>query len=170
MRKTVDRLQSVVNAMGVMAFTSVFVAINLQVFMRYVVGSPVSWSEELPTIAFTVSVMWAGALMISASDHIVFELVADSIPEPARRFIIAIGSATVAAILLAALPAIIDFALYMKVLSSPILRVRYDFIFIFFAIFIAGTAIRAAIDALQRLRGVSSDPSSLATPREPPVA
>jgi hypothetical protein len=54
----------------------------------------------------------------------------------------------VAAIFAVAFPAIVDFALYMKVLSSPILRIRYDFVFGFFAFFIGMVALRSAVASL----------------------
>jgi hypothetical protein len=56
--------------------------------------------------------------------------------------------ATIAAIFAAALPAVLDFALYMKVLSSPILRIRYDYVFVFFVLFTASLALRSAAAGL----------------------
>ena len=120
-------LSAALDALGVLAFACVFGAINLQVFMRYVVHQPVSWSEEFPTLAFAVAVLWAAAVTLRAADHIV-----------------ALAYAMVAAIFAVAFPAIVDLALYMKVLSSPILRIRYDFVFGFFAFFIGMVALRSA--------------------------
>ena len=118
-------VRAVVDALGTAVFATVFVAINLQVFMRYAVQQPVSWSEEFPTLAFTIAVLWAAALMLKASDHILFELLTDLMPPRLRLAVGAVAALAVAGLFAAALPAILDFALYMKALRSPLrLRVR----------------------------------------------
>lgn len=136
------------DALGVAAFACVFGAINLQVFMRYVVHQPVSWSEEFPTLAFAVGVMWAAGVTLRATDHIVFELLTDLLPRKAQLVVAVFAYAAVAGIFAVALPAIVDFAVYMKVLSSPILRIRYDFVFGFFAFFIGMVALRSVVMAV----------------------
>ncbi|MBA3518714.1 MAG: TRAP transporter small permease subunit [Rhizobiales bacterium] len=138
-----------VDLIGVGAFIAVFAAINVQVFMRYVAEHPVRWSEEFPTIAFSIAVLWSASFMLKEADHISFDLVVDLLPDWARRLTWIAANALIAALFAAALPAVIDFALYMKVLSSPILRIRYDFVFSFFALFIAASAVRGAYAAIR---------------------
>jgi TRAP-type C4-dicarboxylate transport system permease small subunit len=136
---------------GVAIFASVFVAINYQVFMRYIMNQPVGWSEEFPTIAFSLAVLWSASFMLNAADHIVFTLFAELLPDWVRRAISTIANIVMAALFTAVLPAVIDFALYMKVLSSPILRIRYDFVFSFFALFVGITAWRSGAAALRSM-------------------
>ena len=143
MHTVLSTLKRVADFIGVMAFTAVFVAINFQVFMRYVMDRPVGWSEEFPTIAFSIAVLWSAAFMLKAADHITFTLVADLLPGWARRLVSVLANAVIAALFAAALPAVVDFALYMKVLSSPILWIRYDFVFSFFALFTGVLALRS---------------------------
>jgi len=163
-----DRLwrpfQATFDALGTAVFACVFGAIILQVFMRYVVQRPVSWSEEFPTLSFAVAVMWAAALMLRGTDHIVFELVTDLLPRKLQNLVAVLAYAAVAAIFAAGFPAILDLALYMKVLSSPILRIRYDFVFSFFAFFIGIVALRSAATAISELvkavRGDTAEPNA----------
>jgi TRAP-type C4-dicarboxylate transport system permease small subunit len=126
---------------GVALFAIVFLAINTQVFMRYIVGRPVRWSEELPTLAFSLAALWAGSVMLRASDHIVFDSVFVLLPEKTGRILYGICAIILAAVLFAVVPGVLDFALYMKVLSTPILRIRYDIIFLFFTFFILASGI-----------------------------
>lgn len=146
------RLRAAADALGVLAFAAVFVAINYQVFMRYVVGRPISWGEEFPTLAFSVATLWAASLCLTAKDHIVFDIVYDAASPPLRRAMRAVGAVVVAGVMVAALPAVVDFALYMKVLSTPILRIRLDFVFAFFALFIAALVVRAVWDFVRAVR------------------
>ena len=155
-------LTAALDAFGTAAFACVFGAINLQVFMRYVMHQPVSWSEEFPTLAFAVAVLWAAAVTLRGADHIVFELLTDLMPRRMQLVVAAVAYAAVAALFAVAFPAIVDFALYMKVLSSPILRIRYDFVFGFFAFFIGVLALRSAVTVVtsiaQLVRGGAAPP------------
>lgn len=145
-------IRAAVDALGTAVFAAVFVAINLQVFMRYVVHQPVSWSEEFPTLAFTIAVLWAAALMVRVSDHIVFELLTDLMPPKMRLAAGIAGEVVLAVIFAMAVPAILDFALYMKALSSPILRIRYDYVYVFFPFFIGALVVHGAINAWLNFR------------------
>ena len=91
-------LSAALDALGVAAFACVFGAINLQVFMRYIAHRPVSWSEEFPTLAFAVAVLWAAAVTLRAADHIVFELLTDLLPRKLQLVVAALAYAGVAAI------------------------------------------------------------------------
>lgn len=141
MPRAFQSLKQVSDAFGIAVFALVLLAINTQVFMRYIVGRPVRWSEELPTLAFSLAVLWAGSFMLRASDHIVFDSVFVLLPEKTGRILYGISCIICAVILLAVVPGVLDFALYMKVLSTPILRVRYDIVFGFFTLFILATGI-----------------------------
>ena len=140
------------DAIGVLFFAAVFAAINIQVFMRYVANRPVGWGEELPTLAFTVATLWATSFCLSARDHIVFDLVHEAAPPALRRAMALASAAFVAGTMGLAFPAILDFALYMKVLSTPILRIRLDFVFSFFALLVGALAASACLDMLRALR------------------
>jgi hypothetical protein len=63
-----------------------------------------------------------------------------------------VAGVVVAVVTLWALPGILDFGLYMKVLSTPILRVRLDFVFAFFTLFIAALGARALWDIVRAIR------------------
>lgn len=151
------RLRGALDAVGVACFFAVFAAINIQVFMRYVANRPVSWSEEFPTLAFSVATLWAASFSLTVRDHIYFDLVYEAVPRQVKRLMTLVAGILVAAVMLWALPAIVDFALYMKVLSTPILRVRLDFVFGFFAVFIAALGLRALWDVLRAVRGRTED-------------
>ena len=95
----------------------------------------------------------SASFSLTVKDHIYFDLVYEASPRPVRRLMTLVAGLCVAAVTLWALPAIVDFALYMKVLSTPILRVRLDFVFGFFALFIAALGRRALWDVVRAIRG-----------------
>jgi TRAP-type C4-dicarboxylate transport system permease small subunit len=93
-----------------------------------------------------------GVVQPGVRDHIYFDLVYEASPQPVRRLMTLVAGIAVAAVTLWALPGIFDFGLYMKVLSTPILRVRLDFVFGFFTLFIAALGVRALWDIGRAIR------------------
>ncbi|WP_188206746.1 TRAP transporter small permease [Alkalibacillus aidingensis] len=59
--------------------TSTFLGITvfvtfLQVLFRYVIKSPLTWSQEVLMISFVYSVLFGAALIIKTNDHLVVDL------------------------------------------------------------------------------------------------
>ena len=46
---------------GVLLFTTAFLGFIVQIFFRYVMNSPILWTEEVTMIAFVWTVFWAAA-------------------------------------------------------------------------------------------------------------
>lgn len=132
------------DVIGGLLFLAVFVVMNLQVVMRYLLDDPIGWSEEFTGIVFAWAFLWAAAWSLSWADHIRFDLIYDSLPPPLRRVVAALVHLAIAGLFAAVLPATIDFILYMRVLKSPILRLPYDIGFACFGLFVAAIALRSA--------------------------
>jgi len=141
------------DVVGGLLFLSVFVAMNLQVVMRYLFNDPIGWTEEFTGIAFAWAFLWAGAWALSWSDHICFDLIYSNLPASAQRVVAIFVHVVVAGLFLAVLPATIDFILYMRVLRSPILRIPYDIGFACFGLFLGLIALRSAWTVLRLLGG-----------------
>lgn len=145
--------KQVADVIGGLLFLSVFVAMNMQVVMRYLFNDPIGWTEEFTGIAFAWAFLWAGAWVLSWSDHICFDLIYSNLPAPAQRGVAIFVHIAVAGLFLAVLPATIDFILYMRVLRSPILRIPYDIGFACFGLFLGLIALRSAWAAMRLLGG-----------------
>jgi TRAP-type C4-dicarboxylate transport system permease small subunit len=139
------------DVIGGLLFLAVFAVMNLQVAMRYLLDDPIGWSEEFTGIVFAWAFLWAAAWSLSWADHIRFDLIYDSLPQPLQRAVAALVHLAVAGLFAAVLPATIDFILYMRVLKSPILRLPYDIGFACFGLFVAAIALRSAWSFLRLL-------------------
>lgn len=71
--KALDRLEKALVIVAGAALTAMTVAILLQVFLRYVVNSPTSWSEEFATLCFVWCVMLVIPLGLRHQEHISME-------------------------------------------------------------------------------------------------
>ena len=85
--------------------------------MRYVLGEPISWSEEFPTLAFSSASLWAASFCLSLGRPHRFDLVHDAARPGCAGSMAMLAAAIAALVMVLALPAILDFALYMQVLS-----------------------------------------------------
>lgn len=72
------------------------VCLLLQIFFRYALSSPLTWTEELAVLMFAWIVMLMGSLGVREDFHVRLTLLLDRIPDSAR---VRVEQATLAAIL-----------------------------------------------------------------------
>ena len=67
---------------AVMAFATVMLlALSLQVFMRFVLDKPLSWSEELALACFSWSMLLAIGLGVRQKTHVRMDILVDHLPK-----------------------------------------------------------------------------------------
>ncbi len=81
-RAAFDRLEEILSVALVTAMCAV---VALQVFCRLVLGSPLSWSEELATILFVWVTMIGASLALKRGEHFAVELLQARLPSAGRR-------------------------------------------------------------------------------------
>ena len=70
----------------VLAVAMLFI-LALQVFMRFVMGQALSWSEEFALTCFTWSMLLAMALGVRELIHVRMDILVDNLPYPLRRVV-----------------------------------------------------------------------------------
>ena len=85
LRLAFDRLAAAVRVAVVVLALAMLAALSLQVFMRFVVGQPLSWSEELALACFSWSMLLGIALGVREAIHVRMDLLADRLPQPLRH-------------------------------------------------------------------------------------
>ncbi len=88
LRRSLDKA---LDAFATAVFLAIFGVILLQVFMRYVLGSPLVWTEELARYLFIWISFLGWVFAIRTGSHIRIGFLADSLP-PALSKILAIAS------------------------------------------------------------------------------
>jgi TRAP-type C4-dicarboxylate transport system permease small subunit len=84
-RRALDRLSAVLRASIVILAVTMLAALSLQIFMRFVVGQALSWSEELALACFSWSTLLAIALGVRDAIHVRMDLLVDQLPAPFRE-------------------------------------------------------------------------------------
>ena len=84
MDKLFDRLIEAACAVAVVALT---VTVSLQVFNRFVLKTPLAWSEDLAMLLFQWVVFLGAALGVKRLRHFGIELVVRKVPERMRHWV-----------------------------------------------------------------------------------
>ena len=84
MDKLVDRLIEAACAVAVVALT---VIVSLQVFNRFVLKTPLAWSEDVAMLLFQWVVFLGAALGVKRMRHFGIELVVRKLPERMRHWV-----------------------------------------------------------------------------------
>lgn len=150
MRGLVKPLKKGAELIGVLLFLATFTGILLQVFFRYVLDSPVAWSEEYTMIAYMWTVFWAASFMVAEREHVSFDIVYDSASPHARRLmaIAALVILVVAFVLL--MPPTWDYLEFLTRRRTSVLRIPRVWVFGVFLVFLVAFAAQGG----WRLRGL----------------
>jgi TRAP-type C4-dicarboxylate transport system permease small subunit len=129
---------------GVLLFTIAFLGFILQVFFRYVMNSPILWTEEVTMIAFVWTVFWAAAFMVNIREHVTFDVVYEVVPPQIKRVmaIFAMVMLIIAFVLL--IPATWDYLAFLLRKRSPVLRLPMTWIYGCYLLFVVNFTIQAA--------------------------
>lgn len=134
------------------SFAVMFFAFILQVFSRYVLNSPISWTLELCSIAYVWVVFWTCDILVSERKQIVFDVIYNWFKPGPRRWLAILNTAALGLVFAAAIPGVLGYILYLGKRSSMLLHVRMDLVYSCFAIFMIAVVVGASI-RLRRLFG-----------------
>jgi TRAP-type C4-dicarboxylate transport system permease small subunit len=148
------------------------VVTSLQVFTRYVLNAPFTWTEELARMLFTWIVFLGAALLLKRSSHISIDILARSLaPEPRRWLLVLSHLITLSVV---GILAVKGFRLLQitGASESPALGIPWVYVYAAFPVGMSLMALRyaRALIGLVRAPGVLGGAAGgrLATP-EPPA-
>ena len=130
-----------------------FAAFVIQIVFRYVFNFPVGWTSELTVVMWLWLVLWGSAFVLREKEEIRFDLVYRAV---GRRPRIAMAVAFAAAIVLlygASLKASFDYVSFMKVEKSSYLKIRMDWLYSIYLVFLVAIIARYLWLLWQLVRG-----------------
>ena len=81
MKKILDALESVLKMICAILFIGIMLLIAAQVLSRYVVNSPLSWSEHAARALFIWMIMLSAGVLVRNNGNIGFDLLAQALPK-----------------------------------------------------------------------------------------
>jgi len=130
-----------------------FAAFIIQIVFRYFFNLPTGWTSELTVVMWLWLVLWGAAFALREDEEIRFDLISGAVGPRAR---IAMGIVTALALLILyglALKPSFDYVAFMKVEKSSYLKVRMDWLFSIYVVFLAAVLVRYLWLLSRLLRG-----------------
>jgi C4-dicarboxylate transporter DctQ subunit len=147
------RAENVAAAMlGVM-----FAAFLIQIFFRYIMNFPVGWTQELSVVLWLWLVLFGAAFVVGEKEEIRFDIIYGAVSANARRVMCIITAIVLIALYVISLPAVTDYVTFMKVEKTAYLKIRFDWLYSIYIIFVVATICRYIWLAWQAMRGVAPE-------------
>ena len=130
-----------------------FAAFIIQIVFRYFFNFPVGWTSELTVVMWLWLVLWGAAFVLKENEEIRFDLLSGSV---GRRVRIAMGIVAAAALVVlygASLKASFAYVSFMKVEKASYLKIRMDWLFSIYVIFLIAVIVRYLWLLARLLRG-----------------
>ncbi|MFD0464444.1 hypothetical protein ACFQY9_24070 [Microvirga aerilata] len=95
--------------------------------------------------------------MVSEREEIRFDIIYGSVGSGTRRIMAIVTAVALIALYAISFPAVLDYITFMKVEKTGYLKIRFDWLFSIYIVFIIATIIRYIWLAWQAMRGVAPD-------------
>ncbi|KUP91602.1 TRAP transporter small permease [Tritonibacter horizontis] len=144
-------LSRAADVVGITLFLAAFAGFILQVFFRYVMGTPLIWSEEFVMIAFIWTVFWAAAFIVPIREHVTFDVVYVVLSPAWQRALAIFAMITgIIAFGLLVLP-VLDYLDFLTRKKSPVLRIPMHWIYGCYLFFVVGFLFKLLARLIQLL-------------------
>jgi C4-dicarboxylate transporter, DctQ subunit len=132
-------------------FILMFVMFIVEVFFRYVLDDPISWSIEMIMVSFMVLLFFTAALGVSLPRHISFNVLYAALPPGGKRVFALVGNLVGVAILAWSTPGVVKIAVFERSQSTPILHIPFATFYFAFVLFVVAFTARLIVHIVQLL-------------------
>jgi TRAP-type C4-dicarboxylate transport system permease small subunit len=129
------------NVLAVM-LAAMFAAFLLQIVFRYLLNLPIGWTNEVSVMLWIWLVLWGAAFVVREEEEIRFDLFYASARPRTRRIMFLIAAVSLIALYAISFPAVLDYVTFMKVEKTAYLKLRFDWLFSIYIIFVVAVIIR----------------------------
>ena len=130
-----------------------FAAFVVQIVFRYFFNFPIGWTSELTVIMWLWLVLSGAAFVVKESEEIRFDLLSAAAGRRARIAMGIVAALALVVLYAASLPAAYDYVTFMKVEKSSYLKIRMDWLFSIYLVFLAAVLARYLWILSRLLRG-----------------
>jgi TRAP-type C4-dicarboxylate transport system permease small subunit len=119
-----------------------FAAFILQIIFRYLLNLPIGWTNELSVILWIWLVLFGAAFVLREEEEIRFDLIYSAVGPTARRIMFLISAVALIVIYAISFPAVLDYVSFMKVEKSAYLKIRFDWLYSIYIVFVVAVIVR----------------------------
>lgn len=145
------------NAVGGMLFLALFGVFLVQIGARFGFNQPLPWTDEAAVILYIWVILWAAAFVVPQREHVVFDLVWNSVSRRTRQAMLIVGNLLIGGLALVGLPASWDYVHFMAREGTPVLDVPLMWVYLPFVLLMAALVVRSAWSIWNALQGKDLD-------------
>src|SRR5687767_11878116 len=119
-----------------------FAAFIVQIAFRYLFNFPIGWTSELTVVCWLWLVLWGSAFVVKEREEIRFDLIFGAAGRRIRIAMAIVFSLAIVILYGASLKASFDYVTFMKVEKSSYLKIRMDWLFSIYLIFLVAVIVR----------------------------
>lgn len=142
-------LQRSANVVGGGLFLTLFMVFIVQIAARFGFNQPLPWTDELAVILYIWVILWAAAFVVPQREHVVFDLVWNSLGRRARQVMQIVGNLLIGGLALVGLPASWDYVHFMAREGTPVLEVPLMWVYLPFVLLMVALVGRSAVGIWQ---------------------
>jgi TRAP-type C4-dicarboxylate transport system permease small subunit len=146
--------QKTANVIGGGLFLTLFIVFVVQVTARFGFNKPMAWTDEAAVILYVWAILWAAAFVVPEREHVVFDLLWNSVNHRTRQVMQIAGNLMVGGLALYGIPASWDYVHFMAREGTPVLGVSFMWVFLPFVLLLAALVVRSAWAIWNAIRGV----------------
>jgi TRAP-type C4-dicarboxylate transport system permease small subunit len=142
------------------SFITMFLTFILQVFSRYVLHHPFTWTQEIIVLGFIWTVIFGACYTMRCGTHVKFTMIYDQLPPRRAAIVRMLGDIIVIVTFASLVIASFNYALFIGYHKTPVFRIPYTILFMPFVYFLCSIIGYTAVEILEDLRvikGVLSD-------------
>ena len=138
---------------GVVLIAIMFVAFIVQIVFRYALDFPIGWTTELTVLAWLWVVLWGAAFVLRENEEIRVDLLHGAAGPRTRRAMTVIAGLAILVLYAASLHQTFDYVTFMKVEKTAYLKLRFDWAYSIYLVFLVAVLARYAWLVWRALRG-----------------
>lgn len=115
---------------------AMFAAFILQIVFRYLLNLPIGWTNEISVILWIWIVLFGAAFVVREDEEIRFDLFLAAASARARRVMFLVTALALIVLYAMSFPAVLDYVLFMKVQKTAYLKIRFDWLFSIYVVFV----------------------------------
>lgn len=147
-------LQKSANVIGGGLFLTLFIVFVIQVTARFGFNKPMAWTDEAAVILYVWVILWAAAFVVPEREHVVFDLLWNSVGQRARQVMQITGNLMIGGLALWGIPASWDYVHFMAREGTPVLGVSFMWVFMPFVLLLGALVVRSALAIWNAVRGI----------------
>lgn len=134
-----------------------FFSFLLQIFFRYVLNWPSGWAQELCSVLWIWIVLFGAAFVVTEQEEMRFDLIYAAVGDRTRGVMFLVVAAALVFLYSFSFPAVYDYVTFMKVEKTAYLKIRFDWLFSIYLIFVVAIIVRYLYLSWKVLRGRAPD-------------